>query len=452
MTIIRPFIHQSVFMQAPYRFLDIRFFYLIGGYACGKTSGLSYATIEAIRYFSGKRDKEGKRPKIVIAGITLTFLKKTLVGALVSLLQSSKSEFNYDKAHNIIYVGGVEILLVPIENPDEIFGYDVTAILVDELDELPTHISIEVVRSLNDRCRQQIVDCRSPFMMFGTTSQGLKGTYKTVQNFKKIGMNYLIVRGKTKNNTSLPKDYVEAMYRIYNEKEISCLLEGNFVDINAGNVYPDFLEGDHAWHELYQKIEDHETIYIGQDFNGGFNKAVAGVVREGVIYIVKEYTFPDIRRAPEVFRYDFPKNKILWIPDATNNQHLPSYRKELKSYRIKVVYRKTNPLVKDRTFLINKIFHADRMRVCDNCQNLIQHLMERQNDPKTGLPMKGKGEDAPDHDCDALEYMVTYIVAWKREMKDIYSITIGRRLEKRAQAFEEGEDQMLHSIEAEDIG
>ena len=58
MTIIKPFIHQSVFMQAPYRFPDVRFFYLIGGYACGKTSGLSYATIEAIRYFSGKRDKE----------------------------------------------------------------------------------------------------------------------------------------------------------------------------------------------------------------------------------------------------------------------------------------------------------------------------------------------------------------------------------------------------------
>lgn len=787
MKIIKPYIHQSVFIQAPYRITNTRFFFLIGGYACGKTTALDYGLVEAIRYFAGKKDSEGKNPKIGVCGITLTFLKKTFTGAFVSLLQASKSQFNYDKAHNIIYIAGVELHLTPIEDEDAIFGFDWAACFVDELDELPTHKSPLVVKALNDRCRQTIEGCREPFLCFATTSQGLKGTYKTIQNFKKIGMNHFIVRGETKANTSLPRSYVEAMYKIYNDKERACFLEGKFIDVNAGNVYPDYLEGDHSgFNDLYQVVEPHETVYIGQDFNClhgntmiatskglkairnimvgdevltrqgykkvltvankgikivskygkvigtkdhvaitpegdkplceakqfyylpkraikkntqdakrlanvyllnellsseaytqdihtskkhaqkttstkairayierfmnttmvrsikmtistinilsmiialrvskkcktqntqdfmaknlfiiistvligkilkaknaystttsqkkarsiiakqlrllgkldafrqlynaltaeksslpiskllkdamnvkrnieqklkethttdekkdvqqikkyiqtvqyaenllqeriqqntakntrligndkqsaeslafvydievedahefyangmlvhncGFNKAVACIVREGVIYVIKEYNFPDVRRAPEVFRYDFPMNKIKWIPDATSNMSISAFSSEIRSQRIERVFKKSNPLVKDRTFLINKLFYSDRLRVCAFCKELDQALLERQNDPKTGLPMKGKGEDAPDHVCDSLEYVVFHIVQWLREMKDIYDVTIGRRITKRDEAFEEGEDEMLHAIAREDI-
>ena len=428
-------IHQSIFIQAPYLYSEIRFFFLIAGYASGKTSALIDAVLKGVLYFAGKRDKEGRAPKIAVCGITLTFLKKTFSGGLVQTLTATKSNFQYDKAHNIIYVAGVEIYLLPIENEEDLFGYDVAACYVDELDELPTHTSIGVVKALNDRCRQSIPGCRPPFMCFATTSQGLKGTYQVVVNFKRLGVKYFIVRGKTSDNIHLPKEYVESMYQIYNKKERECLLEGKFISIDSGLVYPDYDPAVNKMQEdLYHSVQKDETVYIGQDFNMGFNKAVAGVCRNGVIYIVKNYVFPDVRRAPEVFRYDFPESRIRWIPDATSNAQLPQFKKELRANRIEVIYRSKNPLVKDRVFLINKMFHTERLVVGGGCDDLDNALIIRQNDKKTGLPMKGQGESAPDHVCDSLEYLCAYCTSWLKEFKDLYKVTMGRRIDKRIEA------------------
>jgi hypothetical protein len=428
-------IHQAAFIQSPYRFIEARFHFLIAGYAAGKTSALTDALIKAIIHFSGKRDKEGKPPKIGVCGITLTFLKKTFSGGFVQMLAGSKSTYQYDKAHNIIYIAGVELHLTPIIDEETIFGFDWCACFVDELDELPTYKAIAVVKALNDRCRQAIPGCRPPFLAFATTSQGLKGTYQVVESFRKIGMNFVIVRGRTRDNIYLDKEYVESMYKIYNEKERKCLLEGEFISIDSGLVYPDYNPKDHRLdYDLYQGLDPKETVYIGQDFNSGFNKAVAIICREGVIYVIKEYSFPDVRRAPEVFRYDFPYNRIRWIPDATNNAHLPDYKKELRANQIEVIYRTKNPLVKDRTFLINKLFFSERMYLTPFCKELDNALIVRQNDKDTGMPMKGKGETAPDHICDSLEYSVSYVTSWLKEFKDLYKITLGRRIEKRIEA------------------
>jgi hypothetical protein len=434
--------HQSAFIQAPYKFPEVRFFFLIAGYAAGKTSALVDATINAILYFGGKRDKEGKQPKIGVCGITLTFLKKTFSGSLVAALRTSKTPYVYDKQHNIVYVNGVELHLTPIINEEEIFGYDWCAAVIDELDELPTYKAVAVVKAVNDRCRQVIPGTRPPFLSFATTSQGLKGTYQVVENFRRKGINHLIVRARTKDNIYLSKEFIEAQYKIYSEKEQKCLLEGQFISIDSGLVYPDYnpLE-NRIGGDLYKTVTEDETVFIGQDFNIGFNKAVAGVVRDGVLYIVKEYSFPDIRRAPEVYRYDFPKNRIRWIPDATYNQHLPEFKKELRANDIEIVYRAKNPLVKDRSFLVNKMFFVNRMFISEDCKDLDNALVVRQIDKVTGLPEKGKGETAPDHVCDSLEYVCSYVVSWLPAFRDLYKVTLGRRIDKRIEAGLSNEDE-----------
>jgi hypothetical protein len=577
--------HQAALVQAPYIYYDIRYFFLIAGYAAGKTSALVYATLQAIRYFSGKKDSEGNMPKIGVCGITLTFLKKTFSGALVSALKMHRSKYLYDKAHNVIYVAGVELHLTPIINEEDIFGfswcieenslvttvrgdirikdiqvgdevltrqgykkvthkynsgvkdvyevhageravwatkehrfftvdkdyveaqeltntdrlltlhndtfttelassgkdintednvlkscrrkqsvtYDITvedaneffangilvhncAAVVDELDELSTYAAPAVVKSIGDRCRQVIPGCRSPFILFATTSQGLKGTYQIIQSFLKIGMNFFLIRGRTKDNTYLPKEYVDAQYKIYNEKETKCLLEGEFLSIDSGLVYPDYDPSKNRLeYDLCDSIQESETIYIGQDFNTGFNKAAAIVCREGSMYVVKIYSFPDVRRAPEVFRYDFPKNRIKWIPDATFNHHLPEFKKELRQNRIETVYRRTNPRVNDRSFLINKLFYTERLYIGGSCADLDSALTIRQKDKDTGLPAKGKGETAPDHITDPLEYAASYCVSWLREFKDLYKVTMGRRLEKRLEAGLTTEEEERYS-------
>lgn len=439
--------HQAAIVQAPYLYPESRFFFLLGGYACGKTSALVDATIRMIQYFSGKRDAEGRSPKLGVCGITLTFLKKTFVGALIASFRNTKSVYNYDKAHNVIYVAGVELHLTPILNEEDIFGFDWCAAAIDELDELPTYTATAVVKSINDRCRQKVVGARPPFLIFATTSQGLKGTYQVVHSFKSKKINHVIIRARTRDNVYLPESYIKSQYEIYNDKERRCLLDAEFISIDSGLTYPDYDPVINRVHySVYETIEPHETIYIGQDFNAGFNKAVALVVRNGIIFIVKEYSFPDVRRAPEVFRYDFPPNKICWIPDATYNHHLPEYKKELRQAKIEVKYRAKNPLVKDRSFLINKLFYSERMFIPDECKELDGALSMRQNDPDTGLPAKGKGEAAPDHLTDPLEYAVSYCAAWLPSLKDLYKAVLGRRLENRRLAgLASDEDEQYNS-------
>ena len=587
MNLVRLLPHQAELLQAPFVFPEINFFFLVAGYASGKTSALVKAIEHTVHLLLGKKDLEAHNPKILVASKNLTFMKKTLTGLLEQDLKETNSEYSYDKAHNIITIGNVELLLIPDEDESSIYGFscacfregtkimtlmgeknieDITEMdyvltrkgfkkvkhawcngerdcievnvegtkiictpdhrfidsfnnevkaqdltkttslvkidtkewrkwlstsgkidesltkslrqtsipqpqlahltaktssvvgrytvydievedcheffangvlvhncaYVDELDELDTGTAMAVVKSINDRCRQQIDGFRTPFMAYTTSSQGLKGTYQTIMHFQKSGIGYVLMRARTRDNIYLPKDYVDNMYSIYNEKEIDCLLEGKFVSIDSGLVFPDYhpdvnkLDSD-----LYEYCRDNRhTIYIGQDFNGFGNNAVAFAILSGAIVAIKDYEFPDIRRAPEVFRYDFPENEIVWIPDMTYKEHFIEFKKELRLFNIKIAYRSCNPLVGDRNFACNKLFVAERLFICPMCKGLETTLMTWQKDPRTGTPTKG-GKGAPDHKGDCLGMVVHYLLSWKRELKPLYRVTLERLYEAR---------------------
>lgn len=440
--------HQANLVQAPYVFPHIRFFALIAGYASGKTSALVYCILYAVKTLLGKKDKEGHNPKIMIGSKNLTFMKKTLTGLLEQDLKDTNSTYSYDKAHNIITIGNVELLLVPVEDESNIYGYSVTLVVIDELDELDTQTAMAVVKSSNDRCRQQIEGWRSPAFIFCTSSQGLKGTYQTIMHFKKSGIGYVLMRARTRDNIYLPKDYVESMYSIYNETERRCLLEGEFVSIDSGLVFPDYdPEKNKLDVDLYEHCRDSKvTIYIGQDFNGFGNNAVAFAILSGAIVAIKDYEFPDIRRAPEVFRYDFPENEIVWIPDMTYKEHFIEFKKELRLFNIKIAYRSCNPLVGDRNFACNKLFVAEHLFICPMCKGLENTLMTWQKDPKTGSPSKG-GKGAPDHKGDCLGYVVHYLLSWKRELKPLYAVTLERLYEaRRARGADAAEPEVQSNV------
>lgn len=780
--------HQALFIQSPFLNPVIRYHFLIAGYAAGKTSSLTDAILYAIDYFQGCKDAEGKNVKIGVYGITLTFLTKTLTGSLEQVFRNTESIYRYQRDKNIITVGTVELQLIGIENPDDIYGFDQAAAFVDELDELPTYKAVDAVKAINDRCRQIIKNKRPPYIQFATTSQGLKGTYQSVQDFRKKGIGYVIIRGATKDNTYLSKEYISNMYKMYTGKERECLLEGKFISIDSGLVFPDYNPAEHMMtYDIYNKLKPTEEVFIGQDFNClakgtkvetisgqvniedikvgdyvltrkgykkvlttackgikmvseynnnlwatddhiavtpegdteickakkfyslkgcslkekrikkevattlkllkellsmekyivdiqtttvqllletitkllveiystelsgenieaknifqnitsttkelfwitglrtcnnylrqnilgctekslsikisqitagkttkkrlwnttiprkdlklnpelppkrgrtgrwianvrvgivgklsrlrlrqledvatvkkyielnlrkevligeneenlseltlklkenvffvekclqglvrqntaknteiigsvdkkvykkasvydievedaheffangilvhncGFNKAIAGVVRNGIIIAIKEYNFPDIRVAPEVFRGDFPENPIKWIPDATSNNILTQFRQELKAYNIKTVVRRQNPLTRDRNFAINKLFKTGYLYLTPFCKELSNDLTIHQIDPKSGSPMKGQGIKAPDHNTDSLSYLVYHCLTWNRQMKNVYKNMMSTQLRKsRDFGYETEEDSVYTEID-----
>ena len=432
MILVRLLPHQAELLQAPFVFTAINFFFLIAGYASGKTSALVKAIEHTVKLLLGKKDLEAHNPKVLVASKNLTFMKKTLTGLLEQDLKETNSEYSYDKAHNIITIGNVELLLIPDEDESSIYGFSCCCAYVDELDELDTQTAMAVVKSINDRCRQQIEGFRTPFMCYTTSSQGLKGTYQTVMHFQRSGIGYVLMRARTKDNIYLPKDYVENMYSIYNEKEVACLLEGQFVSIDSGLVFPDYHPDVNKLDvDLYDYVRDNTLpVYIGQDFNGLGNNAVAFAIISSATIAIKDYEFPDIRRAPEVFRYDFPTSEILWIPDMTYKEHFVEFKKELRVFNIKIAYRSCNPLVGDRNCACNQIFVAQSLFICPMCKGMENTLMTWQKDPKTGQPSKG-GKGAPDHKGDCMGYVVHYLLSWKRELKPLYRVTLERLYEAR---------------------
>lgn len=321
---------------------------------------------------------------------------------------------------------------ISVEDEHEFYGngillHNCSCIYVDELDELPAEIAMEAVRSLNERLRQQLVDERPPYAKWTTTSQGLKGLYQTVMQFKASGIPYMIIRARTRDNIYLPKEYVDSMYAMYNEKERRCFLEGEFLSVDSGLVFPDYDPAKNDLTvDLYDSLQPDDVVYVSQDFNQNNNNAQAFIVKKGAIIMIKDYIFPDIRRSPEVLRYDFPEQKIVWIPDMTYKEHFGEFKKELRQYKIFIAYRACNPNVTDRNFAVNKCLYSERLFICPCCEDSKKSLMTHQIDPKTMKPMKG-GIGAPDHKSDCLGMAVHYLLTWHKDMKDIYKLTLGRR-------------------------
>ena len=123
----------------------------------------------------------------------------------------------------------------------------------------------------------------------------------------------------------------------------------------------------------------------------------------------------------------------------TYKEHFVEFKKELRTFNIKIAYRSCNPLVNDRNFACNKLFFAQRLFICPMCKGLETTLLTWQKDPRTGQPSKG-GKGAPDHKGDCLGMVVHYLLSWKKELKSLYRVTLERLYEKRrargADAFE----------------
>ena len=133
--------------------------------ASGKTSALVYCIINAVKELQGKKDKEGHNARIILGSKNLTFMMKTSVSNLEQTLQLTNTPYRFDKKNNIITVGTVEIYLIPLENPENIYGWSVSCAFLDELSELPPDICMEAIKSINDRVRQQIDGFRTPFIV-----------------------------------------------------------------------------------------------------------------------------------------------------------------------------------------------------------------------------------------------------------------------------------------------
>jgi hypothetical protein len=425
--------HQSLFIQSPFVFPERRNHLLVGGYGCGKTSSNAMLAEYMLKYLQGKRDRDGHRPRILLGGVTLSHLEKTTLGYIKQDLDNSKTDFKHDSKNNVLHVGDVDVLLTPLQNPSEIMGYDVFCSILDEVDDLglstADDTTFDAIKAVNERTRQRIKGVRKPFIAMGSTSQGQKGLYRLYTQFRKSNTGYVLIRGRTQDNWYLDREYVEALYKIYNERERKVFLEGEFLSISKGQVLGDF-DWDRNYIDSYMddKIASDEILYWGQDFNQGYHRGCMFVVRNAVVYAIKRYEFPEIQYAPKVIRTDFPTQKIFFIPDSTAKDQITHFTRELRRNNIHLILRSKNPLVEDSAFLVNKLFFTKRLMITKGARETAEAASLAQRDKNGAIP-KGVGPTSPIHDIDSLRLVAFFLACNRKDFADIRRLTVARHVD-----------------------
>lgn len=400
---ITPFIHQRQIESAPFAYKDISYFFLCGGYGCGKSFSIVLMIVVLCKRY------QGEDVTIALCSTTITLLNKTVILDLIKLCKKTGSHIDYNQKDNIITIGTIRFLLIATGQPADIYGPNVNITLCDEVDELPEQKAIEAHKALSERTRLTLPDGRKPFIMYFSTVHGYRGLYKIVQKLKKDGLPYVLVRGLTKNNASLDPQYVKNLYAIYDEQERLAYLEGMFVNLQSGRVYSSYDEATCKCQPF--EITRDMVIYVGQDLNSGFSKAAAIVKKDKKLYIVRGWSFKEVGSAPVIMRNTYPQNEILWFPDCSGKEILKGYKQEILDNGIQCRIGSANPRILDRVFYVNKLFKMGLLKVFD-CKetDIVSEALKVRAYNDLGQPEKGKGEDAPDHICDGLEYVIYRIV------------------------------------------
>jgi hypothetical protein len=411
---LRPFAHQEKLIAATAFYRYITDFFLIAGYGSGKT----YSLVWMILVLASMYDEP---IAVGLFGPTMTFMEKNLLNELFVFCTLNLIPYKYNSQKGVLLLGNAIFYVIATSVPKLIYGYTLQIALVDEHDELPQEIAIEAYKAIKERTRKPLPDGRSPYAVFATTAQGYKGTYTIVEALRRKKRPFYLLRAKTRDNPYNDASYVENLEAIYNENERLAFLEGQFVNLTTGRVYPGY---DAARNDLHGPIpvEPNETIHIGQDLNSGFSKGVAYVIRDAKLYAVKAFSFPVIGDAPQIIRSAFPLNRILWYPDASGKEIMAGYTAEMRAQKIELRMGTVNPPIIERIFFVNKLLELGRAFIGDECEPLRLALKVRQFDD-SGKPEKGKGEAAPDHICDSNEYVIWRIVSSLPEFFDLFRVS-----------------------------
>lgn len=265
-------------------------------------------------------------------------------------------------------------------------------------------------------------------LVHNSTSQGQKGLYRIYTQFKKAGTGFTLVRGRTADNTSLDKEYVRSLYEIYDPVEREVFLEGKFLALSKGQVFGSFdWDKNYIDYDMDRSVGANETMYWGQDFNQGYHRGCIAVLRNGTIYIVKRYEFPEIMHAPKVVRHDFPTQRIYFLPDTTAKEEVTHFTRDLRRNDIRLILRSKNPIVEDSAFLVNKLLYTKRLIIARSARETAEKLSLAQRDARGAIP-KGVGPSSPIHDTDAVRFICYFLACNRPELSSIKAATIERHL------------------------
>ena len=430
--------HQNASLNTICSYPDVPYIFLIGGFGCGKSF-----TDVTLCLFLYQCYKDSPTPiQIGIFGVTIKLLKQTVLADLERFFDRAGIAYRDNSQAGTLTVGSITFVYLAMQYPDDIYAFNFNCCLCDEIDELPVEKVEAVVKAVQERNRvtmpaNQYFDSRPPFVFFSTTAQGMGGTYNLVKSLEKKKINYAIIRGRTQDNPSLDKQQLKLLRKLYTKEEADAFLDGKFVNLTQGRVYYAFMRSKCICMRF--PVKETDTVYVGQDFNYGFNACAEIIVRAGIMYIVNSHHWNDMGQGAKELRRMYPENRIVCIPDASGKEIMQGFAEEYARENIEILWNGQNPSIVERIMAINKALMLGQLKVMEPIESeratgielknslsdrLILGLETRDFDD-AGKPRKGKGPNALDHGCDATEYATWHIIHTVNGYDDILTALKG---------------------------
>lgn len=307
--------------------------------------------------------------------------------------------------------GGGMIILRTMDRPGRIIGYEVADSLVDELDTLKTEDARQTWLKIMARNRQKKPDGSLNTIAVGTTPEGFKFVY---ENWHKSPPSdeYQIIRASTYSNArNLPANYIADLLAQYPTALIAAYINGDFVNLTSGAVYPYF---DRTTNNSIETALPLEPIHIGMDFNVGKMAAVVFVNRNGNPHAVAEImNVLDTPAMIAAIKRRFPNNPVFIYPDASGSSRKSNNASVsdiglLQQAGFNVFVNNSNPAVRDRVLSVNLMLNGSprgKFFVNVSACPMTAEALEKQAYDKNGEPDKASGFD---HPSDAVGYFICY--------------------------------------------
>lgn len=391
--------------QAEFFQLTAKYPAFVGGFGTGKTETLANCAV---------RDAlSATTALIALYEPTYDLVRLILAPRMEEKLSDLGIRYKYNKQENIIYTSSGQcgdFVMRTLENPARIIGYESYRAHVDEIDTLKKKQALLAWQKIIARNRQKPEGVADPMNRVSaySTPEGYQFVYDTWGRNPKPG--YVMVQAATYTNPFLPDDYVQTLMESYPAALIQAYIEGQFTNLSAGSVYPDF---DRRLNHTDATLAEREPVIVGMDFNRLHMSAVIYVMRDGLPIAVDEIT--DGRDTPQmaqllVERYKDKGHAVQVFPDASGQNSSSKNASEsdlsiLKGAGLSVRVNSTNPAIADRVNAVNALIlngqGERRLKVnTHRCPHLTDGL-EQQAYDKNGMPDKSSGID---HVIDAAGY------------------------------------------------
>lgn len=436
---IRLFKHQVASINMVRKHPEIPYIFLIGGFGCGK----SFTDVQLCLFLYQCYHNSPEPIQIGVFGVTIKLLKQTVLADLERAFDQAGIPYRDNSQAGTLTVGAITFVYLAMQNPDDIYAFNFTCCLCDEIDELPAEKVEAVVKAVQERNRVMLPENkyfkrRQPFVFFSTTAQGMAGTYNLTKKLDKQKVPYAVIRARTQDNTSLPKEQLELLRKLYTKDEADAYLDGKFVNLSTGRVYHSFNRKDHVCMRF--SVKDTDTIYVGGDFNYGYNANVQMIVRGGIVYIVDAYHYEDMAVAAEHLRLLYPSQKIVFLPDVNGKEIMQGFAEEFEKASIEILWNGRNPSIAERIMAVNLGFRRGQLRVMEPREegsglrgleqsgSLLDRFilgLETRDFDDAGKPRKGKGPNAFDHGDDSAEYAYWHIIHTVSGFDDILTALKG---------------------------